>query len=144
VTPGVPGVVEHGFRGDGQFAIALHEGGERNGVLTAVEDVMEAHGGLELGVLPAIYGVGALYPADAPWAADVAAVLAPYDRLDVLERLEANRMALYTHVLELQDRLSRVDRTRNRVLAAYDDRIAALEAENARLRVENARRGAPA
>jgi hypothetical protein len=141
IVPGDDGVRDlGGLRGEGELAVALHEGGERNGVLTAIEAVMDRRGDLVLAVIPAVYGVGVLYPAAAPWADAVAALVAPYDGLGLLDRLESNRLDLYLRVLELQDRLNRVDRSRNRVLATYDERIAALEAENARLRVDNARR----
>jgi hypothetical protein len=71
---------------------AAREGGPRNGVLTAVEDFMAARGGLRLAVVPAFFGFGAAWEEDAPWADELAAVLAPHDRHPVLERLEANRV----------------------------------------------------
>jgi hypothetical protein len=71
---------------------AAREGGPRNGVLTAVEDFMAARGGLRLAVVPAFFGFGAVWEEDAPWAEELAAVLAPHDRHPVLERLEANRV----------------------------------------------------
>ena len=37
---------------------AAREGGPRNGVLTAVEDFVEAHEGLRLAVIPAFFGLG--------------------------------------------------------------------------------------
>src|SRR5205807_9113807 len=37
-VPGERELVDGGFRGAGQFAVALEEGGPRNGVLTAIED----------------------------------------------------------------------------------------------------------
>jgi cephalosporin hydroxylase len=43
---------------------AEHEGGPRNGVLTAIEDVVaESDGSLQLTVLPVIYGLGIVVPA---------------------------------------------------------------------------------
>lgn len=139
VVPDDPGVVASGLRGEGDMALAMHEGGERNGVLTAIEDVMAARGGLELALVPAIYGVAVVFPADAPWAAAVRATLAPYDGLELLRRMEANRVALYLRVVSLQDRLSRLDAGRNRALAELSERVGALEAENMRLRLELAR-----
>jgi hypothetical protein len=70
---------------------AKEEGGPRNGVLTAVEDFVEAHG-LKLAVVPAFFGFGVVYDPSAPYADDVAAVLEPYDRNPLMERLEANRV----------------------------------------------------
>jgi hypothetical protein len=71
---------------------AAREGGPRNGVLTAVEDFMAEHDHLRLAVVPAFFGLGAVWDPTAPWADELAALLAPYDRHPVLERLEANRV----------------------------------------------------
>lgn len=145
VRPGEAGVVDSGLRGEGKLAVAVQEGGERNGVLTAVEDVLADRGDREeLITLAAIYGVGFVFPRSAPWADALRAVLAPYANLELLERLEDNRVALYLQVIELQDRLHRLDAGRNRALSDRDARIASLEAETARLRVALARERAPA
>jgi len=53
---------------------------------------MAAHGGLRLAIVPAFFGFGAVWEEDAPWADELFAVLEPYDRHPVLERLEANRV----------------------------------------------------
>lgn len=71
---------------------AAAEGGARNGVLTAVEDFVAGRDDLRLAVIPAFFGLGVVWRRDAPYADAVAAVLAPYDRHPVLERLEANRV----------------------------------------------------
>lgn len=139
VRPGEAGVVPSGLRGEGKLAVAEQEGGPANGVLTAVHDVLAARDDLELITLAPIYGVGFVFPTEAPWAAALRDVLAPYAGLELLERMEDNRVALYLQVIELQDRLHRLDAGRNRVLAARDARVAQLEAEIAGLRVELAR-----
>ena len=41
--PGRSELGRGGFQGAGGFAWACHEGGERNGVLTAVEDFVASH-----------------------------------------------------------------------------------------------------
>lgn len=97
-----------GFRGCGQFALALHEGGPRNGVLTAVEDFMDelrddgrtfawAH-------VPAVFGLGILFDADAPWAPELAARVAHLHDNPLLRRLEENRLRNYLTVIDYQDR----------------------------------------
>lgn len=85
---------EAGIRSDGlpYKSVATREGGPRNGVLTAVEDFVDAHEGLELAIVPTFFGVGVVWNRDAPWAGAVRDVLAPYDRHPVLERVEANRV----------------------------------------------------
>lgn len=85
---------EAGTRADGlpYKSIAAREGGPRNGVLTAVEDFVESHEGLQLAIVPTFFGLGVVWHRDAPWADRLSEVLEPYDRHPVLERLEANRV----------------------------------------------------
>lgn len=71
---------------------AAREGGPRNGVLTAVEDFASRHDTLRLAVIPAFFGLGVMWDAQAPWSAALAELLAPWDRNPLLARLEANRV----------------------------------------------------
>jgi Methyltransferase domain len=87
--PGDPGVHAGGL--PYRFP-AAREGGPRNGVLTAVEDFVAEHDHLRFAVVPAFFGFGAVWDPSAPWADDLAALLEPYDRHPVLERLESNRV----------------------------------------------------
>jgi Methyltransferase domain len=89
LVPGEPGVRPGGLP---YPRSARHEGGPRNGVLTAVEDFVARHDGLRLVVVPAFFGFGVVWHRDRPWAAAVAAILDPWDRNPVLERLEENRV----------------------------------------------------
>jgi hypothetical protein len=89
IFPGDEGVVEGGLP---YPKSAAHEGGERNGVLTAVEDFALSREGVRLAVVPAFFGFGVLWPLSAPWSDDVARVVDAFDRHPVLERLEANRV----------------------------------------------------
>ncbi|HEX2043016.1 MAG TPA: class I SAM-dependent methyltransferase [Acidimicrobiales bacterium] len=102
VTVGCPGLVEHGFSGDGEFAWAREEGGPANGVLTAVEDFLADRTDLRFQTVPCIFGLGVLYAEAAPYADEVAAALAPYADNPLLARMEENRLALYLRVLEQQ------------------------------------------
>jgi hypothetical protein len=103
--PLVPG---RGFRGAGHFAWALHEGGPRNGVLTAVEDFIEdaAADGRHYAYaqVPAVFGLGIIIPAEAPWCEKVAEFLLPYHENSLLRSLEQNRLTNYLTVLDWQDR----------------------------------------
>ena len=96
-----------GFRGAGAFAWALQAGGARNGVLTAIEDFCRtAESGdrrLLYAHIPAVFGLGVLFDADAPWAHAVAETVMPYHHNALLARLEANRLANYLTVLDWQD-----------------------------------------
>lgn len=136
VVPGRSELVDGGFRGAGEFSWATSEGGPRNGVLTAVEDVLERHDALRLIRLPCVFGFGVVFHGQAPYASDLAARLAPLDDSALLRRLEENRLRLYLHVLDLQGELERRGAGYDRMLTAAQRRIDALEAENSRLRLD--------
>ena len=89
IVPGDPGLVAGGLP---YPSSAAREGGERNGVLTAVEDFVAGRDGLRLAVVPVFFGLGAVWHTSAPYADDVARILDPFDRHPVLERLEGNRV----------------------------------------------------
>jgi hypothetical protein len=89
VFPGEPGLRPGGLP---YHWAAKREGGPRNGVLTAIEDFVAERGGLRLAIVPAFFGFGAVWHRDAPWADEIARLLAPWDRNPLLERLEANRV----------------------------------------------------
>jgi hypothetical protein len=99
--------IGRGFRGMGQFAVAMHAGGPRNGVLTAIEDFChhaESDGRrLLYAHIPAVFGLGVLFDAAAPWAQNVADAVIPYHDNPLLARLERNRLANYLAVLDWQD-----------------------------------------
>jgi hypothetical protein len=135
-APGEAGLVDRGFGGRGEFAVALEEGGPRNGVLTAVEDFLDSHDGLAYAEVPAVFGLGVIFSRSAPYAEAVTDLLRSWDGNALLARLEENRLRLYMRVLDLQDRLGRADPASNLVLLRYAERLADLEAENASLRLE--------
>lgn len=106
VTLGEPGLIDNqGFRGGDNFAWAVHEGGPRNGVLTAIEDFMQdcRSQGRELGFaeIPGLLGLGVLFDLDAPWSADVAELLVPFHQNRLLRILEEDRLrnSLHAHKL---------------------------------------------
>ncbi|MDO9408787.1 class I SAM-dependent methyltransferase [Patulibacter sp.] len=117
-------VVGRGMRSRGTMGIADHAGGERNGVLTAVEDAIVDRDDLHLRVIPAIFGLGFVYSRDAPWAAEADRILEPLDRSPLIARLERNRLALYAKVLELQDELATQALDRDRERAVWEARLA--------------------
>lgn len=113
IFPGKPGLTEDGLP---FYWTAEREGGPRNGVLTAIEDFVEARRGLRLAVVPVFFGFGALWREDAAYAAALAEILDPWDRNPILERLEANRVfhlatvhMLMVHATRLQQRVSDQD-----------------------------------
>lgn len=139
VVPGVPGVVAGGFRGEGEFAYAVHEGGPANGVLTAVEDYLATRDDLVYRQVPSVFGLGVVFPADAPYASQLRSMLDPLHENPALQRLESNRLALFLRLLDLQDAFAAQSVARDRQLVTLFDRIDALEAENAALRSERLR-----
>ncbi len=125
--------IEGGFRGEGAFAAAVHEGGPKNGVLTAVEDFMAAHPGHELAIVPAVFGLGVLFDAAHPRRDALRALLDAYDQNPLLARLEENRLRNYLQVIALQDRLGVVEAERAAERGAHQLEREAQRAENERL-----------
>jgi hypothetical protein len=107
-TPG------RGFRGHGNFAYALRAGGERNGVLTAVEDflVTARADGRELAfaLVPAVFGLGVVFAADAPWSPRLAEILLPMHDNPLIARLEENRLRNFLEVMNCQDTIYAINR----------------------------------
>ena len=132
-------LIAGGFRGPLDFASAEHEGGPRNGVLTAVEDFMDSREDLHYRHIPAIFGLGVIFPRDAPYAAELERGLEPLHENPLLEKLERNRIRLFLALLEANEGPRALDSARNRLVAEYDSRLSELEAENARLRQEAVR-----
>jgi hypothetical protein len=120
ITPEDPGVRPDGLP---YPRSAAREGGERNGVLTAVEDFVASDEALRLVVVPAFFGFGAVWHRQAPWAEEVAQILDPWDRNPLLEGLEANRVlhiarehALRVSLWQAQRRLAQQERVLGRLL----------------------------
>jgi hypothetical protein len=99
---------DRGFRGGGHFAWALHEGGPRNGVLTAVEDfratAQTVDRPLAWAHVPAVFGLGLLFDSAAPWAPALAELIVPWHNNKLLAALETNRLQNYLAVIDWQDR----------------------------------------
>jgi hypothetical protein len=141
----VPGEVElqahRGFRGVGSFAMAVREGGEHNGVLTAVEHFLEARPDLEFRRVPCIFGLGVVFAGEAPHAEELRRLLDPFHDSPLLERLERNRLELYVEVLDRRRAAEGLDRARRELLEGLERELEAERADNARLRLALAERG---
>ncbi|MDQ6607156.1 MAG: class I SAM-dependent methyltransferase [Actinomycetota bacterium] len=87
--PGDPGIRPGGLP---YPRSAAHEGGPRNGVLTAAEDFVAGREDLRLVVVPAFFGFGAVWPTAARWSDELARILDPFDRHPIIARLEASRV----------------------------------------------------
>jgi Methyltransferase domain len=94
-------LIDGGLRAPGQYCIALHGGGPRNGVLTAVEDFLSEHAaqGWESIVIPAAYGLAILYQPGCA-SRDVLEQLrsAGFVMRDFLAGCEANYLTLYLYL----------------------------------------------
>ena len=102
---------------------AAHEGGPRNGVRTAVEDFVASREGLRFATVPAFFGLGVVWHADAPWADRIAAIVEPWDDNALVARLEAGRVrhlvdmhGQLAELWELRDRVARQERVLRRML----------------------------
>lgn len=140
-VPGEPELqADRGFHGAGAFAYAVDEGGSANGVLTAVEDLLADRPELELRRVPCIFGFGAIYAADAPWADAIRAALDPFHENELLARMEANRLELYVEVIDRRRRLDVLERERRGLLDGLERELEAERAAGARLRLQLAGR----
>lgn len=96
-------VTPAGFVGLGAYTWSEHAGGERNGVLTAVEDaIRESDDAWRLAVVPAVFGMGVLLRERSEQDSQLLCALRPYTTSRLLASLENNRIALYTRILQLQ------------------------------------------
>jgi hypothetical protein len=102
--------------------VAAHEGGPRNGVLTAIEDFVVDRPEVRFARVPAFFGLGVLWPAGASWAADVAGVVEPFDGDRVVERLEGSRIVQLLERMRLEHRLGELERDSER-LAALEEEV---------------------
>lgn len=112
VVPGNDGLVDGGLRSPGDYAIATRAGGERNGVLTAVEAFLadtasdaDAQGPWEMFTLSVAFGLAVLYrPQSLPSAclARVEALRATArETAAFLQTLENSYLELYLHAEEI-------------------------------------------
>jgi len=92
-----------GFRGEGAFAFAMREGGPRNGVLTAIEDVVAERPSLGLLTTPLVFGLGVIGHRSHPQWREIEALMAPYVDNPTLATAERNRLDLLVNVIEWQD-----------------------------------------
>jgi hypothetical protein len=90
LDPTEPGVADAGipFRW-----AAEREGGPANGVLTAIEDFLADHGEHAYATVPLFWGIGVIWPADAPYAASLETTLRPWADNPTLARVESHRVA---------------------------------------------------
>jgi hypothetical protein len=127
--PGEPGISRGGLP---YRRPAAREGGPQNGVLTAVEDFVAEREGVRLAVIPAFFGLGVVWELAAPWSADLAAVVDPWDRNPLLERLEGSRVLHLASSLHAHQRAGRQEAVLRRLL---DSRAFSIAELLSRLRV---------
>lgn len=100
--PGEKRLVKNaGFSGAGKVAFAREEGGPKNGVLTAVEDMLTAHPHLKYQQVEAVFGLGVIYSGPRSFREAIETRIAPYQK-QILANLERNRIASYLRLVELE------------------------------------------
>jgi len=140
--PGEPGTYRGGIPCDNP---AAHEGGPRNGVLTAIEDFLADRPSLRLAVIPSFYGLGVVWDPTAPYGDALSAAVAPWDRHPLLQRMEDNRVfhLASRHVVmilaqgaeeQLTARQPQLDRQRELLQSIHDSRVLRAAARVLRLR----------
>ncbi len=109
MLPGVSELVETGI--NGVLANATHEGGPRNGVLTALEDFIASTGvDVTFYQLPFFNGLGILIPRElmtSPLQALVDSFYTPESLLEACGELERNSMHLLAQLTQTQTLLTR-------------------------------------
>jgi hypothetical protein len=113
VIPGERGVADGGLPLDWA---AEREGGERNGVLTAIEDFIATRDDLELVTVPAFFGLGVVWSRGREWAGRMHEYLAVWNDNPLLARLEANRVE---HLVERLRVINQMIEMHDRMLAMY-------------------------
>jgi hypothetical protein len=158
-------VTPAGFVGLGAFTVAREAGNERNGVLTAVEDVLAQpeNADWRFDLVPAVFGMGFIVRVGSEGADRIVSGLRPYSTSKLLLTMENNRIASYTRILQMQyeavahadeqDRLveqvgaqrREIDRLRSELEIASDqrDEYLVLKRDNLRLRELLSRRFGP-
>jgi hypothetical protein len=118
VVPEEPGVAEAGL--PLEWA-AAQEGGERNGVLTAIEDFLATRADVDFVTVPAFFGLGVAWSRGREWADQMSEFLAVWNDNPLLARLEASRVkqlverlrsyreldALHREAIRMYDELTR-------------------------------------
>jgi hypothetical protein len=102
IVIGNPGTAPTGFTALGNFGIALKEGGEKNGVLSAVEDFVEQSGEFKLDIVPVVFGVGILRRVSHPLEELICEILPSPQYSALLARLELNRLENWLDIVSLQ------------------------------------------
>jgi len=103
-------------------------------VLTAVDDFRLEHPEYELFIVPAVFGLGVMFPSSHPARDALVQLLRPLHQNSLLRRLEENRLRNYLRVIALQDTAS----LEGRQIADTRRADEALE-ERDRLRLEHER-----
>ncbi len=132
MLPGVGELVENGM--NGVLANALHEGGPRNGVLTAIEDFLQANpGDYRYWTLPFFNGLGVLVPEDRlapPLLALIEQWFSADSLLEACKALETDSMhvrAMLAHAESVLTRRTEALERARQLLDAQARRIAELE-----------------
>ena len=106
ITLDNPSICEGGLGGS---IWAMHEGGPRNGILTAVEDfIAQSKIKFHWIHVPAVLGLGVLVDQRHPLANQIVQFYAPYHNHPLLAALERDRVSKHLTICVLQDKISKM------------------------------------
>lgn len=106
ITMDNAGTVENGFKGG---TWALHEGGPRNGILTAVEDFLsQSQNQYHWIHVPAVLGLGVIVAHNHPYAQQIMNFYAPYHNNPLIATLEKDRVSKYLAICALNDKIAKM------------------------------------
>ncbi|MBS0268472.1 MAG: class I SAM-dependent methyltransferase [Proteobacteria bacterium] len=115
ISPGQSGAAPHGMISAGAYATALEEGGKENGVLTAIEDFITERQGHTFFSIPIFHGLAVIHPADHPLGSWLYETMVPNPAwMQILRRLEDNRLRNWLGLIELGQRLAVVTQNMHR------------------------------
>lgn len=101
IVPDHPGLVKDGFCID-SMAFACEEGGDHNGVLTAVWKFLEDKKGQMKHVkIPGFFGISILFSPDAPWSQELFEMLKQHSDNLLLDQMEEVRLAIGTETCRM-------------------------------------------
>lgn len=109
----------------GGFHWAVEEGGERNGILTAVEDFLKTEDRYTLFTIDAIFGYGFLVRKDLPNFAAIADYLTAYTDNFLLSKLERNRLDLFLGLIATEEKFDEAQQAN----ANLSEEVASLQAQ---------------
>jgi hypothetical protein len=97
---------ESGLESKGYYASAIIEGGDKNGVFSAVQDFVD-NSNLAFYSVPALLGIGFICQKNSTYETALSQIV-PHELIGLLSRLEESRIQAWVAKCELEDEIHRV------------------------------------